>query len=386
MIVGARLLPLAYLAFVVHGMPQGVGVAWPTMSNDFTRSLAELGVLLAVWSGGYLVATALNGYLTDRVGAGEVLAGSAAFTAVAFIGAALAPLWLALLAFILLLGCSSGLVDAGVNAHVATRHGARAMGLLHGSFGVGAVLGPLLMTVALQVPGTWRLAFGVLAAANGAIALAVFRTRERWRIRPAGQVVTRPRARSARLLFVSMLVFFLYAGIEVAAGQWAFSLFTEERGMADGAAGAWVAAYWGAFTAGRFVLGAIGDRVRPQTMVHLGLAGLVVGASLLWLREPGWIGPIGLVVLGASAAPIFPSLMVLTPGRLGAGFASWAVGYQLAAASLGIAAIPGLVGITVALAGLETLAPVLLAATAALIVTEAALRTADQAAAAGTAR
>lgn len=373
----ARTLPLAYAAFVVLGLPEGFGVAWPTMRTDLGRSLAELGVLLVAWSIGYLVAAALNGPVTDRWRAGVVLAASSAATAAGLAAVALTPNWVTLLAASVLVGLGGGLVDAGVNAHVALLHSPRAMGMLHASFGIGATLAPLLMGLAVRSPGSWRAAFGLFAALQLAIGAAFWARRDRWDRRPVTPRPGRPRARSGRILATSLAVFFVYTGIEVAAGQWAFSLFTEERAMGGAAASAWVAAYWASFTLGRLLLGVVGDRVSPRTVVRVGVAALLGGSLVLWVPDPSWLGAVGLVVMGAGLAPIFPSLMVLTPERMGTDFASWAVGYQLAAAAVGAAAIPGLVGVTVAAAGLETLGPVLLASGAALALLETALRGAD---------
>ncbi len=371
--VALRVLPLAYTGFVALGMMEWVGVAWPSMRADLGRSLAELGLLLAVWSAGYFAGAALNGRLTHRVGAGPLLAGSTSVSAAALLAIAATPSWLGLLAATLALGWGGGLLDAGVNAFVATRGRAREMGLLHAAFGIGATLGPLVMAAAIQAPGSWRTAYGALGAAHVALAAGLWRTRDRWGEVPAGRAAPPPRRPAAWLLVASLAVFFLYTGVEVAAGQWAFSLFTESRGMSNGPAGAWVAAYWGALTAGRLALGAVGDRVAPGAVVRGGLLLVLAGAALLWPAEPDWAAPLGLVVIGAGLAPVFPSLMLLTPGRLGPEFSNWAVGYQLAAASIGAAAVPGAVGVAVALAGLETLAPVLLVSGALLLAAEAAL-------------
>jgi hypothetical protein len=79
-----------------------------------------------------------------------------------------------------------------------------------------------------------------------------------------------------------------------------------------------------------------------------------------------------LVVTGLALAPIFPLLMTGTPARLGSDFAPWAVGYQLAAATAGAAAIPGGLGALVAWTDLEIVAPTLVATAGAMVVVAAA--------------
>ena len=59
------------------------------------------------------------------------------------------------------------------------------------------------------------------------------------------------------------------------------------------------------------------------------------------------------------AAPIFPSLVANTPRRLGAERAAHLIGFQVGAASLGIAFLPALAGVLAEQHGLETIPPLL---------------------------
>jgi fucose permease len=82
----------------------------------------------------------------------------------------------------------------------------------------------------------------------------------------------------------------------------------------------------------------------------------VVGGAVIWLG--GWFG---LVLLGIVFAPIFPVLIAETPGRLGMGQTADAVGLQVAAAVVGGASIPALVGVLAARVGLEVVGGALVA-------------------------
>ncbi len=374
-----RLLPIAYFGFIALGLPEGtLGVAWPSMRTDLGRSLAELAVVLVVWTAGYMASTAANGPLTHRFGTGKLLVASAAGTGLSLLGVAATPTWIVLLAATFGVGASGGLIDAGLNGHAARLGRQRTMGFLHASFGIGATLGPLLMAGALMLPGTWRTGYALVAAVQLPLAALLWRTRRRWDAGTPVEASARPRPTSHRTLMLGLAVFFLYTGVEVAAGQWSFSLLTEARGVGEGTAGVLVAAYWACLTAGRFALGVLGDRLPPAAVVRTGMLGVLAGAALLWVAEPVWLGAGGLLLLGAALAPVFPSLMVLTPTRLGNEYAPWAVGYQLAAASLGAAAIPGLIGLTVAWNGLETVAPVLLGTAVAMLTLNVALQSTDR--------
>jgi hypothetical protein len=52
------LVPLAFLAFVSLGLPDGVlGVAWPSLRRSFDRPIDQLGLLLLSMMAGYLASS-----------------------------------------------------------------------------------------------------------------------------------------------------------------------------------------------------------------------------------------------------------------------------------------------------------------------------------------
>jgi fucose permease len=151
----------------------------------------------------------------------------------------------------------------------------------------------------------------------------------------------------------SVLLFFVYTGIEVIAGQWAFSLFTIQRGVPVRQAGAWIGVYWVAMTTGRIVFGWVSERVAVLHILRGALMGAAVGIGLLLPRSLPVLAPIGLAVLGFSLAPMFPLLIGETPRRVGTRLANHLIGFQIAAANLGAVSLVAAVGLGVELVNLE---------------------------------
>jgi fucose permease len=83
---------------------------------------------------------------------------------------------------------------------------------------------------------------------------------------------------------------------------------------------------------------------------------------LLWLHPTRLLSCLGLALMGLSSAPIFPSLIATTPERLGGAHTAHGVGLQIAAAVLGQAFVPSVVGVLARRLGLEIIGPSLLAA------------------------
>ncbi len=175
-----------------------------------------------------------------------------------------------------------------------------------------------------------------------------------------------PRAalRSGRVRLQSAL-FFLYTGLEVAAGQWCYTVLTESRAIGATRAGAWTTAYWGALLVGRLLLGLAVERVGQVKLLRLATVGAV--ASTLLFALPGPLASAALPMLSFSLASIYPGLMAETPRRVGVALAPHAVGFQVSAATLGVATMPGLAGLLVERLGLAAVAWVLVVCASALL-------------------
>jgi fucose permease len=357
---------IAVLAFASLGLPDGVlGVAWPSMRRSFDLPVSALGGLLAAGTLGYLASSAASGALAARLGLGWLLALSSLAGAASAVAIGLAPAWGVVLLGGLLGGLGGGAIDAAINAFAAARFPPGVTSWLHASYGVGATLGPILASAALAAGGSWRLAYAAIALALLGLAATFARTAARWTVaRPSGAAAG-PRSPMAAALarlavWRQVALFFGYAGLEVGAGQWAYTWLVDGRGVAPAIAGGWVAAFWGSLTAGRVVAGGLARRVRAATLLAAALAAAPVGVVVLWSATGPAAGAAGLVLLGLALAPVFPLLIAETPARVGPAIAAHAIGLQVAAFYLGAAVLPGLAGLLAGRLGLDALGPFLL--------------------------
>lgn len=359
------LVLLAFIAFISLGLPDGLlGVSWPSMRGDFRVPLDALGLLAAVSTAGYLTASFLSGRILRVLPIGTVLALSTLAAALALLGFALTPLWPLLLAFGFLAGLGGGAIDAGLNAYGARHFSARTLNWLHAFFGVGTTLGPLIVTGVLGSGNVWRWSYVIVGSAQLLLALTFFVTRNRWAgegegpssgeggARPLQAARTRDTLRRP-VVWLGMLTFFFYTGVEAVTAQWSYSLLTLERDVPQATAGLYVTLYWGSLMVGRILFGLVANRVPLVPTLRLCLVASVLGALLFWLEPTRLLSVVGLMTIGFFLAPIFASLISLTPGRVGQAHADSAIGFQVAAAALGAAALTALVGVIARTGGLE---------------------------------
>jgi fucose permease len=370
------LIPLAYLSFVSLGLPDGLnGVAWPSIRGYFNLPLDALGSLLVMFTAGYLVSSFSTGRILALMNLGSLLALSCLATAVSLIGYALAPAWWVMVALGPIAGLGAGAIDAGLNTYAATQFGARMLNWLHACYGVGAATGPVIMTSVLAARHPWQRGYVLVGLCQLLLAICFGLTRHLWRSHSAseqlapGPLIRVPNVDTLRLpaVWLSIAVFFLYTGIEGATGVWAYTLFTESRAVPMMTAGLWVSVYWGSLTVGRLLAGVAVGFVSANRLTRFCVAGMAVGAAVIWLNATSLLSFLGLGLMGLAAAPVFPSLIATTPARLGAAHTGNAVGFQIAAAILGQSLLPAFAGALAGRFGLEVIGPALFVAAVILL-------------------
>ncbi len=355
-----------YLIFIVLGFPDGMlGIAWPSIMGTFGLQNAQMGTLLLASTLGFLVTSFNVGRLIGWFGITNLLIATNILRAVGLLGIGLAPEWSLLVASAFFFGLGSGAIDAGLNTYFAMNlPSPRLMNWLHACFGLGATIGPIMMTALLSMGGVWRWGYVIVAAVQVGMGLLVWARASAWQTRadtPAAEAATTrtsSRATLARpIVWVNIAIFFCYAGIEVTAGNWSYSLFTQERGIPVAVAGFWASLYWGSFTLGRFFFGIVADRFAVIPTVRAMSLTAIAAAACIWWNPADWVSFAALLVLGFAMAPIFPLMITATPLRLGSGDANNAIGFQVAAASLGIGLLPGLAGLLADRFSLEIVGP-----------------------------
>ena len=368
--VGLIPLLISYAGFVVLGMPDGIlGMAWPSMQDTFSVPLDAMGLLLLPGTVAYMLASALSGRLIGSYGIGAFLLVGAAVRGLGFLGVAIAPSWGILLAMLFVAGLGTGVIDSGMNTFVATNYSAGRLSWLHACFGLGATFSPLIMTAILANNGPWQDGYALVAVIQLVMAGVIVLTFNRWHINTPldeadGQPTKAAPARATLLIpavLLGILTFFMYTGVEVTGGNWTFTLFTEGRGFSTEMAGPWISLYWGSLTAGRVLSGLIVGRLGEMRLLRWSLLGVVAGAALVSVPTEG-TSMAGVALLGFAQAAIFPTLIAITPARFGVKHAPNAIGFQIAAAGLGVTVLPGLAGVLARAVGLEVIGPFMVVA------------------------
>lgn len=378
------LLVLIYLAFISLGLPDSIlGTALPTLLGEFGLPLGAGSLLSLVIMGGTIVSSFFSVHIIKRVGTGMAVLVSCLMTGGALLGFSLAPSfhWLILLG--VPLGLGGGTVDAALNNFVALHYEARHMNWLHSFWGVGATMGPVIMSVSLRSSAVWRQGYSSISLVQLCLGGVLVLSLPLWgrspkREAPApsaeasgGEKPPSPfRIRGAAYAFFIMM---LYCAAEAGMGLWGSSYLSGTRGFSPDHAALITAFYFGGITAGRFLSGALTFRFSNRQLMRLGLLVVMAGlGGLLFSTSPAAVTAAA-VLTGVGLAPIFPSMLHETPRRFGAANSQALMGYQMGFAYMGSTFLSPGIGMVLQLAGLAYLPAILLAAMAALALLSEAL-------------
>lgn len=364
-----KLVRIAFLSFIALGLRAGLlGVSWPSIRDTFSLSLDAVGVYLIAAMLGYLLTTSISGWVSVRIGLGRYLFLGCAIAGLGFLGQALAPAWWILVCLSFIASAGVAVIDSGLNTYFALNQSAGEMNWLHACFGLGGTLSPIIMTTAITLSGSWRWGFVPVSLAYGGLAVVFLGAREKG---PSPESLTQqqdgaPASPPSSLttlklpaVWLGIVLFFIFTGVEGSSAQWPYTLFTEGRGVEPATASLWITIFWASMTVGRVFFGFVVELVGRDTLLLTCMSSVVLASGILWWNPGDLWNFLALAVIGFGIAPVFPVATSMTPQRVGATHAANAIGFQMAVARLGLSLIPGLVGIIADAVGLQTIPPLL---------------------------
>ena len=365
-----------FLSFVLLAMPGGITqVGWPEIRTEFGLRQDSIGLLLMMSTVGHLISGAFNGRLMYLLGGGRLMLVALGAYALMLFGYWLTPSWGLMVALALVGGWASGGIDATGNTIVAARFDERIMNWLHGFFGVGATLSPLIISLVVGFGSDWRgsaFVFGMLLLTLCVVIFILkpldpgnkgsaddLKNKTENGIDESSSVSGR-QTLSKFVVWIAILFFAVYGGIEVSIGQWAFTIFTESRNLTPELARLWVSIYWGTFTVGRFVFGWISHWLPVHRWLRICLIATIASIVLLLFPNQPFLGILALGLSGLAQAPIFATLISNMPKLVGRDHAPNAIGYVVGAAGIGLAIFPWIAGILAEQLSLEAIPPYIL--------------------------
>jgi fucose permease len=270
-------------------------------------------------------------------------------TAVALMGFSFSSKYFYLCLFAVPLGLGAGSVDAALNNYVALHYKARHMSWLHAFWGIGASIGPIIMSWFLIHKNSWNSGYRTIGIIQLCLVLLLFITLPLWKNKnnetsSKGNPIKLKSIFSIIGVKEVLIAFFCYCTIETITGLWGASYLVIVKEISPEIAARWIALYYIGITIGRFISGFVTLKFNNRQMVRLGQA--IIGCGIIVFVLPFGNNALlpGLFMIGLGCAPIFPSLLHETPKNFGTDYSQAIMGIQMASAYIGTTFMPPLFG------------------------------------------
>jgi fucose permease len=363
----------AYAGMLVFGVVMAlIGAVLPPLAGRLAFDVADIGTLFLVMNGAMLATSLVIGVAMDRFGMKPPLAAGCLLVAAALVIIARAGAFRDLLPAALLLGIGGSALNGSTNTLVADLHDDperknAALNVLGIFFGFGALLLPFAVGALLA-----RFSIGVLlvAAALACAAAGVFAASLRF---PAAKQAQRmpvaeiPRFVRHPLVLALAFLLFCESGVEFTVGGFVSTYLTREMGTSVSLASMVLAAYWGAIMIARIALSRYAVGVDSFRVLTLSAAGALAGAVVAAAAPGPALVALGIVVIGASLAGIYPAALAIAGTRFRS-HSGTVFGILFAIALGGGMSMPWVAGQIAAAIGLRSIFGVVIVAYAVVIV------------------
>ena len=360
------LLIVIYVAFIGLGLPDTIlGAAWPLMQQDLNTPISAAGILSIIVSIGTIISSLLTPKFLRILGTGKLVAYSIALTAIASIGYGFADSFNILCLWAIPMGIGAGAVDVAMNNFAAIYLESKHTNWLHASWGIGATLGPSLLSFSIMTSNGWRGAYEMIAILLAIIFTMILISLPLWKKQEANGGVSgatnletathdSKANNSAQLSFrealrvpgmkLSFFTFFFYSALEISTSLWCGTYLTA-CGFKPEVGAMVVSLMFASVMIGRIISGFFAIKFTDHRLIYAGIFIVAAGCLVLSLPLPLWMLPVCICLLGLGCAPVYPSLIHATPARFGEALSSRAISIQLAGSYVGSIIMPPAFGL-----------------------------------------
>lgn len=347
------LLAVIYLIFISLGLPDSLlGSGWPTMQVAFGVPSSYAGYVSMAISFMTIISALLSPRMIRRFHTKWIVIVSIALTIMGLIGFSFSTSYAMLFVFVIPYGLGAGAIDASVNHYVANNYSGSVMSFLHCFYGVGAVISPNIMALALS-RARWNEGYRWTAYIQFAILMICIFTLPFWKKNEVDAETEDEAGAGIREalkvpgVILTLIAFFAYCSGEATCFLWTSSYFAgTKEGLSDGLIASFGSLIFGGLMLGRLISGFISDKLGDRLLIRIGIAVELIGIVMVMLPVSHYLpAAIGFVIIGIGMGPVYPSIQHMAPENFGKRNSAAVIGLQMASAYVGSTFMPVIFGI-----------------------------------------
>ena len=350
--MGSLLLAVIYLIFISLGLPDSLlGSGWPKMQVAFGVPSSYAGYVSMTISFMTIISALLSPRMIRRFHTKWIVIVSIGLTVLGLLGFSICGQYWMLFLFAVPYGLGAGSIDAAVNHYVANHYQSSVMNFLHCFYGVGAVISPWIMSLALKL-AHWNEGYRWTSYIQLGILLVCILSLPLWK-QNENQAEEENRNSAGILetlkvpgVILTLIAFFAYCSGEATCFLWVPSYFAGTKaGLSDETIASFGSLIFGGLMLGRLISGFISNKLGDRLLIRIGIAVELVGILLVFLPVESYlVAVIGFVVIGTGMGPVYPAIQHMAPENFGKRHSAAVIGLQMASAYIGSTFMPMVFG------------------------------------------
>lgn len=342
------LLAVIYLIFISLGLPDSLlGSGWPTMQVAFGVPSSYAGYISMAISFMTIISALISPRMIRRFHTKWIVIVSILLTVMGLLGFSFSKSYAMLFLFVVPYGLGAGAIDASVNHYVANNYSGSVMNFLHCFYGVGAVISPGIMALALS-KARWNEGYRWTANIQMGILLICILSLPLWKKNESNAEAEEEAGAGIREalkvpgVILTLIAFFAYCSGEATCFLWTSSYFAgAKEGLSDGMVASFGSLIFGGLMLGRLISGFISNKLGDRLLIRIGIIVEMTGIVLVMLPISHYLpAAIGFVIIGTGMGPVYPAIQHMAPANFGKKYSAAVIGLQMASAYVGSTFMP----------------------------------------------
>ena len=351
--MSSLLLAVIYLIFISLGLPDSLlGSGWPKMQAVFSVPSSYAGYVSMTISFMTIISALLSPRMIKHFHTKWITIVSIGLTIAGLLGFSICSRYWMLFIFAVPYGLGAGAIDASVNHYVANNYSGSVMNFLHCFYGVGAVISPYIMALALKYARwnegySWTSYIQMFILFMCIISLPLWKAKGKEEEEDHSDSVGIKEALKVPAVIFTLIAFYAYCAGEATCFLWTPSYFAGTKsGLSAETIASFGSLIFGGLMLGRLISGFISNKLGDRRLIRIGIFVELLGIIMVFLPvESYMVAAAGFVVIGTGMGPVYPAIQHMAPANFGKKYSAAVIGLQMAAAYVGSTFMPMIFGL-----------------------------------------
>ena len=350
--MASLLLAVIYLVFISLGLPDSLlGSAWPVMQGVFNVPSSYAGFIYMAIAFMTIISALVSPKVIKRFETKWIISFSVFLSVIGLAGFSFCSEYWMLFIFAVPYGLGAGAIDSAVNHYVANNFSGSVMNFLHCFYGMGAVISPNIMALALKY-ARWNEGYRWVSFIQLGILFICILSFPLWKKNSTTENEEKNQSAGIRKTLLrpgvifTMIAFFSYCAGEATCFLWTSSYFAGTKsGISEEVIASFGSLIFAGLMIGRIISGIVSNKAGDRLLIRAGFIIELFGIILIIIPASNYYYAVaGFIISGCGMGPVYPAIQHMAPVNFGKKYSASVIGLQMASAYTGTTFMPMIFG------------------------------------------